>query len=76
MAQMNAMAQGNAPKELYQQGGPPGMAGGGMGPDLGSLTPEEMGALDELPNEGWVDQQIGEVPQPAEPGGLEALLMQ
>lgn len=29
MAQMNAMAQGNAPKELYQQGGPAGMDGAG-----------------------------------------------
>jgi hypothetical protein len=46
-AQMNAMAQGNAPKEAYQgAGGMPGAEG--PPPEPGQPSPEEMAALDAM----------------------------
>jgi hypothetical protein len=59
-AQMNAMAQGNAPKELYQQGGP---GGGEMVPPPGEVPPEEMMA------------EMG-VPPEMDPAMMEALMAQ
>lgn len=57
MAQMNAMAQGNAPKELYQQGGP----GATAPPDLteeeiAQMSPDEIAALDGMDDLSWLEE--------------------
>ena len=66
-AQMQAMAQGNAPKELYQQGGPQPPQGNGGAPmtpeDLAGLSEEELAALEALPTTPWIEGAMGETPE-------------
>jgi hypothetical protein len=80
MAQMQAMAQGNAPKELYQQGGPDSMANGGppgaqappnLTPeDLANLSPDELAALEGLEANDWIESELSveDVPPAAREG--------
>lgn len=64
-AQMNAMAQGNAPKELYQQGGPV--------PPPGAVPPEEaMAEMEQPPVDPGVEGMMNAMPdQPAQQGQFE-----
>jgi hypothetical protein len=72
MAQMQAMAQGNAPKELYQQGGP--QAPGPQAPpnllpdDLADMTEDELAALDGLEPAPWITEEMEPPPPPAAGG--------
>lgn len=69
MAQMQAMAQGNAPKELYQQGGPVGTDTAGPGaqapPEVADMSPEELAALDGLDQPPWLEEEIAASQAPA-----------
>jgi hypothetical protein len=62
-AQMQAMAQGNAPKELYQQGGP--QAPGAQAPpnmteeDIAEMSPDELAELDSQPSAPWLEEEMG-----------------
>jgi len=74
-AQMNAMAQGNAPKELYGQGGIPGPSeaeAANMSEDeLAALAEEELAGMENHEGPEWVEGQMATLPpNPAEPGGM------
>jgi hypothetical protein len=75
MAQMQAMAQGNAPKELYQQGGP--QEPGAQAPpnlteeDIANMSPDELAELDDMPSTPWLDEEFADLPpSPATRGGM------
>lgn len=87
MAQMQAMAQGNAPKELYQQGGPVGMGGQPTPGDLppsGDASEEDIAlaaeqGLDMLMEEGgvppeFVAEMMASQPPPPAAGAREEML--
>jgi hypothetical protein len=67
-AQMQAMAQGNAPKELYQQGGP--AAPGAQAPpslteeDIANMSPDELAELEGLEAADWIGEEMEELPPP------------
>jgi hypothetical protein len=67
-AQMQAMAQGNAPKELYQQGGPGGQAPPNLTEeDIANMSPEELAELEGLEAADWITQNLQDVDEPLTP---------